>query len=84
MGIFGFSAHPGSRINANEDNSFEPDSNTGPGAGLVCLNGQAKEEENVGDRARYLVGLNANHILPPRYVDIRGDVADWIRGKIRN
>jgi len=89
VGIFGFSAHPGSRINANEDNSFEPDSNTGPGAGLVCLNGQANEQENVnGNRARYLVGLYTNQILPvypyPYYVDIRGDVADWIRGEIRN
>jgi len=84
VGIFGFSAHPGSRINANEDNSFEPDSSTGPGAGLVCLNGQANENEIVnGDRARYLVGLYTNQILPPSYVDIRGDVAEWIRGEIR-
>jgi len=83
--IFEFDPRSGSRIDVDEDNSFEPDSNTGPGAGLVCLNGQANEEENVnGDRARYLVGLNANQILPPRYVDIRGDVADWIRGEIRN
>ena len=82
--IIGFDPRWGSRIDVIEDNSFEPGSNTGPGAGLVCLNGQANEEENVNvDRARYLVGLNANQILPPRYVDIRGDVAEWIRGVIR-
>ena len=76
VGIFGFSAHPGSRINANEDNSFEPDSNTGPGAGLVCSDGQL-----VRRARRYLVGLkNRDGML---YVDIRNDL-NWIRDTIVN
>ena len=63
-------------INVNEDNTFDPNSNTAPGAGLVCSNGQL-----VRRARRYLVGLkNRDGML---YVDIRNDL-NWIRDTIVN